>query len=46
MMIPKTTCGEMQSTLRAFMRHLGMDSSKYHDTITRGWILDGNVIEK
>jgi hypothetical protein len=29
----------MRDTLRAFLMHHGIDVSKYHETITRAWIL-------
>lgn len=29
----------MKHSLHAFLNHLGVDISKYHDTITRAWIL-------
>ena len=29
----------MRDALRNFLDHIGVDVSKYHDTITRGWIL-------
>lgn len=29
----------MKSALLAFLDHLGVDTSKYHETITRAWIM-------
>lgn len=29
----------MRSALHAYLEHLGIDMAKYHDTITRAWIL-------
>lgn len=29
----------MRDALRAFLRHLGADPGKYHETLTRSWIL-------
>lgn len=29
----------MQDALRHFLNHLAVDNSRYHDTITRAWIL-------
>lgn len=30
---------KMRQSLRAFLTHLGADSSKYHETITRAWVM-------
>jgi hypothetical protein len=29
----------MRSALRSFLAHLGIDASKYHDTLTRAWVM-------
>lgn len=29
----------MRQSLRSFLRHHGIDASKYHETMTRAWIL-------
>lgn len=31
--------GQMRSALHAFIAHHGIDTAKYHETITRAWIL-------
>ena len=31
--------GQMRSALHAFLAHHGIDSAKYHETMTRAWIL-------
>lgn len=35
----ETAHGRMRSALNAFLHHLGVDDSKYHETMTRSWIL-------
>jgi hypothetical protein len=32
-------CASMKSALLAFLDHLGVDASKYHETMTRAWIM-------
>lgn len=32
-------CGKMQAAIRGFLARNGVDPSKYHETITRAWIL-------
>lgn len=32
-------CDRMKRALLAFLDHLGVDPSKYHETITRAWIM-------
>jgi len=29
----------MKTALLSFLRHLGVDTSKYHETITRAWVM-------
>jgi hypothetical protein len=36
---PEDAADRMRTTLIAFLRHHGVDPSKYHETITRAWIL-------
>lgn len=36
---PDRAADRMRDTLRTFLRHHGIDVSKYHETITRAWIL-------
>jgi hypothetical protein len=31
--------GQMRSALHAFLSHHGIDAAKYHETVTRAWIL-------
>ena len=35
---PEEAAKRMRSALIAFLRHHGVDPSKYHETITRAWI--------
>ena len=35
----ETALESMRSALLAFVRHHGIDVSKYHETITRAWVL-------
>lgn len=32
-------CERMKTALLAFLDHLGVDATKYHETITRAWIM-------
>lgn len=36
---PDRAAERMRDTLRAFLGHHGIDVSKYHETITKAWIL-------
>jgi hypothetical protein len=36
---PERAAERMRDTLRAFLQHHGVDASKYHETITKAWIL-------
>jgi hypothetical protein len=36
---PEQAADRMRDTLLRFLRHHGIDVSKYHETITRAWIL-------
>jgi hypothetical protein len=36
---PETACARMRSALQAFLRHHGIAPEKYHETLTRAWIL-------
>jgi hypothetical protein len=35
----ETALGLMRTALLAFLRHHGVDSAKYHETLTRAWML-------
>ena len=36
----ETTCGKVRDALCSFLSHIGVEpSSKYHATITKGWVL-------
>ena len=36
---PDTALASLRSALHSFLRHHGIPSSKYHETLTRAWIL-------
>lgn len=35
----ETALAQVRSSLLAFLRHHGLDRSKYHETVTRAWIM-------
>ena len=36
---PDTALTSLRNALRSFLRHQGIPASKYHETLTRAWIL-------
>jgi hypothetical protein len=36
---PDTALASLRSDLQSFLRHQGIPASKYHETLTRAWIL-------
>lgn len=36
---PETAHQKMRQSLQAFLAHHGVDAAKYHETVTRAWIL-------